>query len=93
MIVKILGILDILSGILFWLNGFFHLFPDTFMMLIALYLIIKGLIFVISKDIASILDIISGLVIYFSLTYVIPGFVIIIVTFFLLQKGVFSLVA
>ena len=93
MIVKILGILDIFAGFSFWLNGFFHLFPESFMMAIVFYLIIKGLIFVISKDIASILDIVSGIVIYFSLTYTLPGFVIIIITFFLLQKGIVSLIA
>ncbi len=93
MIVKILGILDIIAGFSFWLNGFFHLFPDSFMMAIVIYLIVKGVLFIISKDIASVLDIISGIVIYLSLNVVLPGFVIIIVTFFLLQKGIFSLIA
>ncbi len=93
MILKTLGILDVFAGFLFWLNGFFHLFPNSFIMLIVFYLIIKGLIFVISKDIASILDIVSGIVIYFSLTYSLPGFVIILVALFLIQKGIFSLIA
>ena len=93
MIIKILGILDIISGLLFWLGSFFHIIPDQIIILIVFYLIIKGVIFIISKDIASILDIISGLVIYLSMSFNLPAFVIIIVTFFLLQKGIFSLVA
>ena len=93
MIVKILGILDILSGLLFWLNGFFNIIPDSIMIIIVLYLVIKGVIFVISFNITSILDIVSGIAIYISLTYTLPAFVIIIITFFLLQKGIVSLLA
>jgi len=93
MIVKILGILDIISGLLFWLNGFFSIIPDSVMIIIVLYLVIKGVIFILSKDIASILDIVSGIIIYFSLAYTLPAFVIIIVTFFLLEKGIVSLLA
>lgn len=93
MIIKLLGILDIISGMLFWLDGFFKIIPDSVIMFLVFYLIIKGLIFIISKDIASILDIISGVIIYFSLSYVLPAFIIIIVTLFLLQKGILSLIA
>jgi len=93
MIIKILGILDIIAGLLFWLSGFFHIIPDSIIILIVIYLITKGLIFVISKDIASILDIITGLAIYLSMSIALPGIVIFLITFFLLQKGILSLIA
>ena len=93
MIIKILGVLDILSGFLFWLNGFFNILPDSLMMIIVFYLIIKGLVFVFSKDIASMLDVGSGIVIYLSITFSLPGIIIFLVAFFLLQKGILSLIA
>jgi len=93
MILKILGTLDILSGILLWLGFFFKIFPSSLLMIIAFYLLIKGIIFLISADIASILDIICAGIIFLSLQVNIPGFVIILVTLFLLQKGVLSWVA
>ena len=61
------------------------------MMLIVFYLIIKGVIFLISLDIASIIDIIVGIVIYVSLSFNLPGAVIVIAALFLIQKGLFSL--
>lgn len=93
MIVKILGVLDIISALLFWIFGFFHVLPETLIVSIAVYLIVKGIIFIISLDLASILDVISGLLIYLSLSFNLPAVVIIIITLFLLQKGLFSLVA
>jgi len=93
MIIKILGIFDLISGISFWLFAFFKIIPESFITIIAFYLIIKGLLFIIFKDIASILDIISGILIYLSLIIAFPQFVPILVTLFLIQKGIFSLIA
>jgi len=93
MILKVLGILDILSGICFWLNIVFKFFPDYFIFIISFYLIIKGVLFILSKDIASILDILSGIIIYASLTFSIPFFIVVIIAFFLIQKGILSLIS
>jgi len=93
MILKILGTLDILSAIFLWLSHFFNILPEKFIVLIAFYLIVKGVIFLISADIASILDVISGGIIFLSLSYSLPGFLIILVVLFLIQKGIFSWVA
>ena len=90
MILKILGALDILSAMLLWLGHFFHIIPQNIMILIAFYLLIKGVVFLISADIASILDIICAGIIFLSFQVSMPGFVMILATLFLLQKGILS---
>jgi len=93
MIIKILGILDILAALSFWLFAFFGFPPKSIVMLFAFYLLAKGVIFLISLDIASIIDVICAGIIFLSFTTPIPKFIVILVALFLLQKGVFSLVA
>ena len=93
MIVKILGVLDILAGMCFWLFGIFHILPDSFILLLGLFLLAKGIIFTLTLNFFSILDIISALVIIAASAseIVMPQVVVIIVTLFLLQKGIFSM--
>ena len=86
MIIKILGTLDILSGIFFWLFAFFQIIPESVILLIAFYLIAKGVAFLISKDVVSVLDIIAGAIIFASLSFTIPLIISVIVTIYLLQK-------
>ena len=71
MIIKILGILDIISALIFWLLLFFNL-PKILLLLIAFYLLIKGSIFLISADIASILDILCAGIIFLALSFTMP---------------------
>ena len=92
-IVKILGLLDIITAAIFWLSGLFALIPQHFVLLFSFFLFVKGIFFLMSKDIASIFDIICAVLIYSSLSFAMPKFIIILVTLFLLQKGVFSLIA
>jgi hypothetical protein len=91
MIVKILGILDILSAVLFWLFGLFHIIPSSVILIIAFYLLIKGIIFLISLDTASILDVIVSIILFISLSFVLPNIIVFLVAFYLIQKGIFSL--
>lgn len=93
MIIKILGILDILAGILFWLSAFFHIIPKPLLLIFAFYLLSKGIFFLISFDIPSIIDVICSVIIFLSFTSTIPKFIAILVTLFLLQKGILSLVS
>jgi hypothetical protein len=93
MIIKILGLLDILSAFSFWLFAFFGFPPKSLIMLFAFYLLVKGVIFLISADIASILDIISAGIIFLSFSFALPKFLVILVTLFLIQKGIFSLIS
>tara|TARA_Y100000310_G_C20660478_1_gene804456 strand:- start:1482 stop:1769 length:288 start_codon:yes stop_codon:yes gene_type:complete len=93
MIIKVLGILDIFVGMCFWLFGIFHIIPDSFILLLGLFLLVKGVIFVFTLNIVSVLDIISAVVIIAASAseIVMPNLVVIIVTLFLLQKGIFSM--
>jgi len=93
MLVKILGIIDILAGILFWIFFFFHIIPQNVILLFAIFLLAKGAIFLASSDIASIIDIACAGIILVSLNLALPGFIIILISLFLLQKGVLSLLA
>ena len=93
MIIKILGILDIISGFSFWLFGLFAILPKSFLTIIAFYLLIKAVFFLYSRDIASILDIICSIIIFTSFNIIMPKFIVIIVAFFLIQKGIFSLLS
>ena len=93
MIVKVLGILDIFAAMFFWLSFFFKFIPEKLILIAAFYLLIKGVVFLISKDIASILDIVCAGVIFLTLNYTIPSFLAILVSLFLLQKGILSLLA
>lgn len=91
MIVKILGILDIITALLFWLSAIFHVIPSSLILFLAFILLAKGIFFVISEHVASIIDILIAAVMFLSLSFQIPQMIVIIITLILLQKGVFSL--
>jgi len=91
MLVKILGIADLISIILFWTSQVFDFVPHKIIFIIALYFLIKGGIFLLFVDIASILDVLSGIVIFASIYLGIPWILTVIVTIYLLQKALFSL--
>lgn len=93
MILKILGILDILAAVFFWLGGMFHVIPGGIITILATYLLVKGLIFVISDHIASVMDILIAGAMFLSLAVDLPRVIVFIVTLLLLQKGIFSLAA
>ena len=89
---KILGALDTLVALVFWLFGIFHLdFISGFIMVLGFYLLIKGIAFAMTLNGVSVIDIICALVILSSTTYVMPKFVVIILSLYLLQKGIFSM--
>jgi hypothetical protein len=91
MIIKLLGILDIIAALLFWLFGFFHIIPQSLIILVGVYLLAKGILFVVSFDIASMTDIIAACLILASLSFAMPKILIAIITIYLIQKGVLSL--
>jgi len=58
---KILGLIDVLSSLLFFLIAFGVILPFWLLIVFGSYLILKGLIFIIlSKDVGSLLDIAAG---------------------------------
>jgi len=88
----ILGILDIFVAGIFALKLIFNLsFLDNLLLSGGIYLIIKGVIFLISLDFASALDIACGIVVILSSFFKIPIIIGIVVIVFLMQKGIFSL--
>jgi len=86
---KILGSIDLLVTLIIL---FYSLFPKTIIFYGAFYLIVKGLIFVItSRDFASYIDIICGvyaILLGFNISHPI---ITVVVVLFLGQKVVFSL--
>jgi len=89
-IAKILGIFDILTAIIFWVFGFFNI-GRGIILFFAVYLLVKGAIFLVSQDIASIGDVVCSIIIFASLGFTMPKLVVSVVSLFLLQKGIFSL--
>ncbi len=90
MILKILGLADILA-IMALLAA--TILPQKLVILMALYLIIKGLFFILTGGVfPSFFDIISGLYLViasFGISHWIPT---VVITLFLLQKAFFSMV-
>jgi len=93
MILKIFGALDVLAALSLWIFHFFGVIPQNFIMLLAFYLLAKGIFLLLSADIASALDVVSAIIIFSSFSVSMPSVVIIIVVLFLLQKGLLSWVA
>jgi len=89
-LIKLLGSIDIISAIIIWLSAVFDFIPSPLILLVAFYLLVKGVVFLFSADIASILDIACSIVIFLSLSFHMPVFIMIVVALFLLQKGIFS---
>jgi hypothetical protein len=97
MILKILGFLDILAAILFFLNSVFDKsntwLPNKIIFIAGVYLLVKGIFFILTLDFASIIDVISGILIIISVYYPLYMILTSIVVILLLQKGIFSLVS
>ncbi|MBS3075935.1 hypothetical protein J4429_05780 [Candidatus Pacearchaeota archaeon] len=93
MIIKLLGILDIFIAICFWIFGIFSLKIMTgFILILGLYLLAKGIIFVTGLSFASILDILAAIIIIIASSITMPKVIVIFTSLFLIQKGVFSMV-
>ena len=91
MLVKLLGILDIFTAIVFWIFIVFDILPRNFIMALGIILLVKGLIFVLGFSVASILDVVCAIIIIIASSINIPHAVGVITALFLIQKGLFSL--
>lgn len=90
MLIKILGALDILAGLLLWLNVLFPI-PAILLGILGICILAKGLIFVgFGLDILSAMDIIAGIIIIVSATISMPVILISIVSIYLIGKGAIS---
>lgn len=90
---KVMGILDILVAVIFFLSDKTSFIPIALVWIIGLYLIIKGIGFALLLDFASILDVLSGIIIIISIPIAIYPILFYIIIIFLLQKGIFSLLS
>jgi hypothetical protein len=95
MLIKFLGITDIIIAILFTINANLDRadwFPEKIIFWAGIFLLVKGILFVLTLDIASVLDILCAVVMLLSLIFNMPLIISAIVIIILLQKGLFSLV-
>lgn len=94
MIVKILGALDIFVALCFWIFGVFHLsFLGGLILVLGFFLLVKGIAFAVTLNVVSIIDIICAFIIIGSTSMSMPIVVVIIVSLFLIQKGIFSMLS
>ena len=94
MLVKFLGILDLMTAIILFF--FVMLTLSSFsgvILLLGFILLMKGILFSLRFNIVSILDIIISFIIIYASSNPLPLFVAVIVSLYLIQKGIFSLVA
>jgi len=92
MIVKILGLLDIFVGLLFWIMGVFNVNSlHGLVLILGLFLLVKGVAFAVTLDVISVLDIVMGLIVIAGSSFEMPIFIVVIVSLFLIQKGIFSM--
>lgn len=89
-VIRVLGTIDIFAAVFFWIYGLFGIIPISLIFFFAFFLLMKGVVFLIAKDFASAGDIVCSVFMFFSIYAQLPEFMIIIVSLFLLQKGVFS---
>jgi len=92
MLIKILGAIDLIISLAIFSQSWGLDIPKTMVIVFATILFIKGL-FIITGDIASVLDWIVAIVLIIEIFYNLPAFILIIAGFLLLQKGFLSIVA
>ena len=93
MIVKALGILDLVAGLVFLLSVAVTAMPKSLIIICAVYFLIKGSMFMLLMDFASIVDFICGIIILLSAWTEVPLVLSIIALIFIAQKGILSLIS
>jgi len=95
MIVKILGAIDLIIALILFLSEKFAFIPQFLIITIGFYLVIKSLIFIWTIDLASIIEIIIGIVILASV-YIsvinLPHAITYAITVYFTIKGIFSMI-
>ncbi|OYT41023.1 hypothetical protein B6U80_02165 [Candidatus Pacearchaeota archaeon ex4484_26] len=90
--IKLFGFLDFASALVLLLV-FLKVLTPIWLVLAAGYLVIKGWVFLItSKDIASIIDLGVGLLIFIFIFAEMPVIVFIVLLIWLIQKAAFSFI-
>ncbi len=89
MILKLLGAIDLTSAIAFLMLVFGMNVFIQFSIFCTALLLLKGM-FIIGGDVLSIIDLFSALVLFFSIFFSIPTFLLWVGAFFLFAKGFVS---
>ena len=89
MLVKILGVADVILGLILIFFGAGINIPNEILIIISLVLIAKSLLGFF-KDFASWIDFIAGIMLILAIWFPILNLVVIIFGIFIIQKGVFS---
>ena len=92
MLIKALGILNIVIAIIFWIFGFLGIIPRIIIWIFALYLLIKGIFFIFWMSFSSIVYIVSSLIMFASIYWRMPQLIVVIVTVILIGKGIYDLI-
>ena len=90
MFIKVLGVIDLIAAVSLLLSS---ILPKEWVLLMGIYLLLKGGLFLLSGDLMSLLDI--TVAIYFILVANEISMVVVtaLATLFLLQKGAFSVLS
>jgi len=91
MLVKILGIFDLITACSILALSFNLAIPHGIIIFFIVILLAKGA-FILTKSIASVIDLFAALILILSLFYALPYALFFIAAILLLQKGFFSLV-
>jgi len=92
--IRVLGLADLMAGFIFLGKALHIELPILMVLFFALYLIAKGIVFVvISLDAGSFIDVAAGLVLAIAVLFQISPILLGIFAVFLVGKGFFSLFA
>jgi len=89
LLLKILGLIDLVSGIAFLMLLFGMPIFNYFLLFCAFLLLIKGL-FVLGGDVLSIVDLFSAILLFISLLFALPTFLLWSACLLLFAKGFVS---
>ncbi|VVB82915.1 Uncharacterised protein [uncultured archaeon] len=88
MLVKFLGTIDFISGLILIFGAGIKL-PSFLLIIIGVILLIKASMGML-KDFASWIDFIAGLIFIASMFFIVPSIICIVLGILILQKGLFS---
>jgi hypothetical protein len=88
--VGFLGNIDLILGVLLITRVLYEIIPLDLILFLTIIFLLKALLFVWGGDIASVIDILSSVVIFSLIVIEIPLIIIVIISIYLIQKGILS---
>ena len=88
MVVKILGGIDLIVGLMLLFIGVVN-YPIPLLTVFGIIMLVKAA-FILLKDFASWIDLVAGIILLVEIVADVPGFVGVIIGILVLQKGIFS---